>query len=137
QGTITSFLVASDGTLTFADRVASAGLFPNSLTVKKRGNGSNGAENGDLLYVLNAGGPGACSIGPNITGFKVNAAGRMQPIGSQSAIDPGPQSAASGVSCLLASALGLASFTGAPVADFFCGLNPPSFPRSPAQVRFT
>ncbi len=33
-GTITSFLVASDGTLTFADRVFSGGLFPNSLTVK-------------------------------------------------------------------------------------------------------
>lgn len=137
QGTITSFLVASDGTLTFADRVASGGLFPNSLTVKKRGNGNNGAENGDVLYVLNAGGPGACSLGPNITGFKVNAVGRMQPTGSQSAIDPGPASAASGVSCLLASAQGLASFTGAPVADFVCGLNPPSFPRSPAQVRFT
>ena len=33
-GTITSFLVARDGTLTFADRVMSGGLFPNSLTVK-------------------------------------------------------------------------------------------------------
>src|SRR5262249_41052371 len=54
QGTITSFLVASDGTLSFADRVFSRGLFPNSLTVtpiKTRG------ENQDLLYVLNAGGP--------------------------------------------------------------------------------
>ncbi len=137
QGTITSFLVASDGTLTFADRVASGGLFPNSLTVKKRGNGTSGAGNGDLLYVLNAGGPGTCSVGPNITGFKVNASGRMQPIGSTAAIDPGPQSAASGVSCLLASAQGLSGFTHFPVADFFCGLNPPSFPRSPAQVRFT
>src|SRR2546427_904829 len=29
------------------------------------------------------------------------------------------------------------ALTGAPAADFQCGLNPPSFPRSPAQVRFT
>ena len=79
QGTITSFLVASDGRLTFADRVSSGGLFPNSLTVKKRGNGNNSAANGDLLYVLNAGGPATCSIGPNITGFRVSAAGGMQP----------------------------------------------------------
>src|SRR5207237_10010764 len=76
-------------------------------------------------------------IGPNITGFRVSAAGGMQPIGSQSAIDPGPASAGSGVSCLTASAQGLSILTGAPPADFFCGLNPPSFPRSPAQVRFT
>lgn len=55
-GTITSFLVASDGTLTFAERVSSGGLFPNSLTVMKRGKGSSRAENGDLLWVLNAGG---------------------------------------------------------------------------------
>jgi hypothetical protein len=35
EGTITSFLVARDGRLTFADRVPSGGLFPASLTVKK------------------------------------------------------------------------------------------------------
>ena len=79
QGTITSFRIASDGTLTFADRVFSGGLFPNSLTVKnlgrgRKGQGQNGQgqnQNGqgenqgnanntdplvDLLYVLNAGG---------------------------------------------------------------------------------
>src|SRR6516162_11535502 len=39
QGTITSFRVESDGTLTFADRVFSGGLFPNSLTVTKRNRG--------------------------------------------------------------------------------------------------
>ena len=129
-GTITSFLVASDGTLTFADRVYSGGLFPNSLTVKTTGNG-------DLLWALNAGGPGVCAIMPNITGFSVNAAGQMQATRSQRPIDPGPSSATSGVSCLAASAAGFNALTGAPAADFACGLNPPSFFRSPAQVRFT
>src|SRR5262249_20939215 len=59
QGTITSFRVAGDGTLTFADRVFSRGLFPNSLTVR-RGRGDNRGQDdkrGPLLYVLNAGGP--------------------------------------------------------------------------------
>ncbi len=130
-GTITSFLVASDGTLTFADRVYSGGLFPDSLTVKPNGS------NGDLLWVLNAGGPGICAILPNITGFSVNAAGQMQATRSQRVIDPGPSSATSGVSCLAASAAGFEALTGAPAADFACGLNPPSFARSPAQVRFT
>src|SRR5262249_6201874 len=75
QGTITSIRVEPDGTLTFADRVFSRGLFPNSLTVRKRNSGLQGQnqqdqnEQGedqpcpsqpafvDLLYVLNAGGP--------------------------------------------------------------------------------
>ena len=70
-GTITSFRVAADGTLTFADRVFSGGLFPDSLTVKS-------TQNGDLLWVLNAGGPGPCAIVPNITGFSVNAAGHNE-----------------------------------------------------------
>ena len=35
-GTITSFLVAQDGTLTFANRVSSGGLYPNSLTIAER-----------------------------------------------------------------------------------------------------
>lgn len=43
----------------------------------------------------------------------------------------------SGEDCSSASATGFAALTGAPAADFTCGLNPPSFPRSPAQVRFT
>ena len=132
-GTITSFLVASDGTLTFADRVSSGGLFPNSLTVKTRGHGENHGDDveengGDLLYVLNAGGPGTCGTSPNINGFKVNRYGHMKPVGSQRAIDPGPASG-TGVNC---PPVGFA-----PAADFQCGLNPPSFPRSPAQVRFT
>jgi 6-phosphogluconolactonase len=129
-GTITSFLVASDGTLTFADRVYSGGLFPNSLTVKSTGNG-------DLLWVLNAGGPGICAIMPNISGFSVNPAGQMAFTRSQQPIDPGPSSATSGVSCLAASATGFHNLTGAPAADFACGLNPPSFARSPAQVQFS
>ncbi len=74
---------------------------------------------------------------PNITGFSVNKAGQMNFIRSQQPIDPGPLSANSGVSCLAASAAGFNALTGAPAADFACGLNPPSFPRSPAQVRFT
>jgi hypothetical protein len=31
----------------------------------------------------------------------------------------------------------LASVLGALTTDFYCGLNPPSFPRSPAEVQFT
>lgn len=133
QGTITSFRVASDGTLTFADRVWSGGLFPNSISVSKRGHGKSEAENGDIVYVLNAGGPGACGQGPNVTGFGANAIGRLHAIGSQP-IDPGPP-AGTGVNCV--GAAGFSALTGAPAADFACGLNPPSFARSPAQVRFT
>jgi 6-phosphogluconolactonase (cycloisomerase 2 family) len=142
QGTITSFLVASDGTLTFVDRVFSRGLFPNSLTVKRRGDGDDKDEFPELVYVLNAGGPevAICNAQPpiagipNITGFKVNKAGYMKPIGTQQPIDPGPASG-TGVNCV--DATGYAALTGAPAADFECGLNPPSFPRSPAQIRFT
>ena len=133
-GTITSFQVASNGTLTYVDRVFSRGLFPNSLTVRTDSDGA-----GDLLYVLNAGGPEAPAIcrnqpdtsnTPNITGFKVDAAGRMKPIlGSTQAIDPGPATASTpdSESC---------PPTGFPF-ETRCGLNPPSFVRSPAQVRFT
>lgn len=152
QGTITSFMVAADGTLTFADRVFSRGLFPNSLTVTRqkrddddRGRDDDKGRSGDLLYVLNAGGPEvaicnnqpASANTPNITGFKVDRFGRMRPIvGSTQSIDPGPASATTGVSCLAATAAGFSGLTGAPAVDFQCGLNPPSFPRSPAQVRF-
>ncbi len=142
QGTITSFLVGSDGTLTFADRVFSRGLFPNSLTVTsaKRDDDGHGdrddhAGRGDLLYVLNAGGPEAPAIcnnqpasanTPNITGFRVDRFGRMKPVvGSTQPIDPGP-AMGSGENC---------PPTGFPF-ETRCGLNPPSFPRSPAQVRF-
>jgi 6-phosphogluconolactonase (cycloisomerase 2 family) len=137
QVTITSFRVASDGTLTFADRVFSGGLFPNSLTVKKRDN-----DGGDLLYVLNAGGPEVpvCHLTPqsanrpNITGFTLDRAGHMTPVGSVQPIDPGP-SAGTVENCV--DATEFAAIFGAPVADFACGLNPPSFVRSPAQVQFT
>lgn len=132
QGSITSFRVASDGTLTFADRVTSGGLYPNSTTVRRIGEGEDdrgeGGGPGELLYVLNAGGPGNCSVGPNITGFTVDPAGHMTALGSSQPVNPGPASP-SGVNC---PPIG---FT--PTADFACGLNPPSFPRSPAQVRFT
>jgi 6-phosphogluconolactonase (cycloisomerase 2 family) len=166
QGTITSFRIEPDGTLTFADRVFSGGLFPNSLTVRKgnndedRGRGDDRkwhdedqGERGDLLYVLNAGGPFGLSVAgnpaiqpcnltpgtasaPNITGFRVDRAGHLIPIDSTQPIDPGPASG-SGENCSAASAAGFSALTGAPATDFQCGLNPPSFPRSPAQVRFT
>lgn len=140
QGTITSFLVASDGTLTFADRVFSGGLFPNSLAISK-----GGKKEAAVLYVLNAGGPEPPAIchlqpssanTPNITGFVVNIAGGMLPIASQP-IDPGPANAASGVECTSAAAAGWSGLTGAPAADFQCGLNPPSFARTAGQVRFS
>jgi len=110
QGTITSFRIASDGSSTFADRVFSGGLFPNSLTVTKPNQDSNGQGQGsngqgqdqggegstELLYVLNAGGPeppAVCNLTPdtaytpNITGFEVDSAGHMIPLDST---QPGP-----------------------------------------------
>src|ERR1044071_664934 len=65
QGTTPSFRIREDGPLIFADRVFSGGLFPNSLTVRKRdrhddegrGHDEGQDDGGDLLYVLNAGGP--------------------------------------------------------------------------------
>jgi len=164
QGSITSFLIASDGTLTFADRVFSRGLFPNSLAVKTilipaqpdeddKGNGNHKGDKDDtpqsreLVYVLNAGGPEAPAIchltpgtanNPNITGFQVDNSGHMTPLDATQPIDPGPATGpAGGVSCTAAAAAGFSALTGAPAADFQCGLNPPSFPRSPGQVGFT
>ncbi len=134
QGSITSFGVASDGTLTVVAQVSSGGLFPNSLTVKKietwdHGNGWE-ARSSYLLYALNAGGPGTCSENPNITGFRVDNDGHMRSIGSTRTIDPGPlNGTGSGVNC------NVGGFS--PVLDFYCGLNPPAFPRSPGQVGFT
>jgi len=134
QGTITSLRVAADGSLTFADRVFSGGLFPNSLTVKKNGKGNNDKK-GELLYVLNAGGPEApaiCNLTPgtanlpNITGFSVDERGHMTPIDSTQPVDPGP-AMGSGENC---------PPTGFPF-ETRCGLNPPSFVRSPAQIAFT
>ena len=152
QGTITSFRVSSNGMLTFADRVSSGGLFPNSLTVETlsksnqggnddekgngKGNGNGNGKGGDLLYVLNAGGPGACNLSPNVTGFHVGANGQMQAVTAAQDIFPGLPAGA-GQDCSAASAAGFAALTGAPAADFACGLNPPSFSRSPGQVQFT
>lgn len=150
QGTITSFRVADDGTLTVADRVFSGGLFPNSLTVKRvkasndgRGRGDDKSQDSDLLYVLNAGGPEVpiCHLDPhivnrpNITGFTVDNSGLMSQVHPAREVDPGPStSAGPGENC---PQTGFATFLGDPEAEFQCGLNPPSFPRSPAQVRFT
>jgi 6-phosphogluconolactonase (cycloisomerase 2 family) len=130
QGTITSFRVGPTGMLTLVDRVFSGGLFPNSLTVRQTTmfNGLT-TVTGDLLYVLNAGGPGNCGVSPNVTGFIVDNEGRMEPVFSTQSIAPGPATGGTGVNC---PAVGLS-----PAADFQCGLNPPSFVRSPAQVKFT
>ena len=155
QGTITSFRVAADGTLTFADRVFSGGLFPNSLAVTTRRHGDADDRDADrdrdhddagiVLYVLNAGGPEVpiCHLTPgtantpNITGLRVDAAGHMIPLDVTQPIDPGPAIGPStGVTCTAAAAAGFSALTGAPAVDFQCGLNPPSFPRSPATVRF-
>src|SRR5437764_9365552 len=57
---ITSFQVQSGGTLAFASKVASAGIFPNSLAIF-----------GNLLYVLNAGSPA------RINAFRVGTTGGM------------------------------------------------------------
>jgi 6-phosphogluconolactonase (cycloisomerase 2 family) len=112
-GTISSFLVAADGSIALADRVSSGGLFPDSLAV-----------DGDQLYVLNAGGPGgdpACGVPPSITGFTVSTDGHLTPIaGSTQEIDPG-----------------MCDQGPFPNAGFACGLNPPAFPRSPAQIGYT
>ena len=142
QGSISSFLVSPNGMLTFVSKVPSGGLFPNSLTVRSLGNAGRGRGRGgepgpsDLLYVLNAGGPGNCNVSPNITGFQVDGTGHMTPITAQLDIFAGSPTG-SGANCSAASATGFAGLTGAPVADFLCGLNPPAFPRSPAQVKFT
>ena len=62
SGTISSFRV--DGTqLSLADTINSGGAFPSALT-----------QIGNLLYVLNSGGNG------NISGFRVNPDGHLQPI---------------------------------------------------------
>ncbi len=112
MGTISSFVVGSDGTLTLAGEVSSGGLFPASLTV-----------DGNQLYVLNAGGPGttpACGVAPNITGFTVGTDGVLTAIaGSTQPIDPGTCDG------------------GNFGPGFECGQNPPAFPRSPAQIGFT
>lgn len=145
QGTITSFVVAPDGTLTFADRVFSRGLFPNSLTVSNRVSHEDGTR--DVVYVLNAGGgetaicrlQPASANAPGIAGFTVDGSGLMKPLpGSVRPIDPGPATGASGSGvCTAEAAAGFSGLTGAPAADFQCGLNPPSFVRSPAQIGFT
>lgn len=57
---ISSFLVANDGSLAFADRIASGGDLPISVTV-----------HANLAYALNAGGAG------NISGFTVTTDGSL------------------------------------------------------------
>ncbi len=62
SGTISSFAVRGSQ-LTLVDTVPSGGAFPTAL-----------AQNGSLLFVLNAGGNG------NVTGFRVSHDGRLQQI---------------------------------------------------------
>jgi DNA-binding beta-propeller fold protein YncE len=122
EGTISSFHVAPSGRLRLVDRIPTGGLFPASLAV-----------HGNLLYVLNAGGPGldpACGIAPNITGFKLRPNGEMRLFAdSTQPIDPGT-SPGSFLNC----DPGGGPF---PTDEFRCGLNPPAFPRSPGQIGFT
>jgi 6-phosphogluconolactonase (cycloisomerase 2 family) len=122
KGTISSFRVAEDGSLTLVDQIPSGGLFPASLAVR-----------GDRLYVLNAGGPGlnpVCGIGPNITGFHVRPNAEMRLLAdSTQPINPG-SSPGSFLNC----DPGVGPF---PTDEFRCGLNPPAFPRGPAQIGFT
>ncbi|WP_160111427.1 lactonase family protein [Tolypothrix sp. NIES-4075] len=122
QGTISSFQVNRYGQLNLVDRIPSGGLFPNSLTVDR-----------NLLYVLNAGGPGLnpfCGVGPNITGFKVSQSGNIRRFfNATMPIDPGT-SPGNFLDC----DPGNAPFS---TEEFRCGLNPPAFPRSPAQIGFT
>jgi 6-phosphogluconolactonase len=85
--------------------------------------------------VLNSGGPGLdvpCGATmPNITGFKVKPNGQLSPIsGSTQSIHPGPAyGGTTGENCS-----GVGPFA---TGNFQCGLNPPAFPRSPAQIGFT
>jgi 6-phosphogluconolactonase (cycloisomerase 2 family) len=60
---ITSFLVAKDGSLAWADRIGSGGDLPISVTIHD-----------DLVYALNAGGTG------NISGFTVSNHGSLAPL---------------------------------------------------------
>lgn len=120
EGTISSFRVGSDGTLTFVNRISSDGLYPDSIAI-----------NQNHLYVLNAGGPGldpVCNIKPNVTGFIIRASGELVRLkGAHQAIDPGPFSGYF-LNC---------DPGGFPATQFFCGLNPTAFPRSPGQVGIT
>lgn len=122
QGTISSFHVAPNGRLRLVDRIPSGGLFPASLAIHQ-----------DLLYVLNAGGPGlnpVCGIAPNITGFKLRPNGEMRLFSDATQpLDPGT-SPGSFLNC----DPGGGPF---PTEEFRCGLNPPAFPRSPGQIGFT
>jgi 6-phosphogluconolactonase len=118
-GSISSFRIALDGSLTLAGKVASGGLFPNSLTAR-----------GNQLWVLNAGGPSNCGTGPNITSFSIGWNGVLSAIPfSGRAIDPGPNPGR-----YLNCDPGMGPFT---MPIFNCGLNPPAFPRSPAQIGYT
>jgi 6-phosphogluconolactonase len=120
QGSISSFRIWPDGSLTLVGKVSSGGLFPNSLTLR-----------GSQLYVLNAGGGAASGCGtdnsntPNITGFYVSPAGVITAIpGATQAIAPGPDGTAGFLNC-------------DPSLPVPCGLSPPFFVRSPGQVGFT
>lgn len=121
-GTLTSFRVAVDGRLTRLGSVPSGGLFPASLAIRD-----------NVLYVLNAGGPGlnpVCGIEPNITAFTIAQDGQLTALlNSTQPVDPG-SSPGSFLNC----DPGGGPF---PSEEFRCGLNPPAFPRSPAQIGVT
>ena len=122
-GSISSFSVSPDGSLTLVQSISSGGFFPDSLTIDP---------DHDLLYVLNAGGPGnnpVCAHGPNITGFTYDKGGMMTALaGSTQPISPGAKPGTP-FNCD-----GGGPFA---TAEFQCGNNPPAFPRSPGEVGFT
>jgi 6-phosphogluconolactonase (cycloisomerase 2 family) len=126
MGSISAFTIDSnDGWLTFVGKVPSGGLYPNSLTVL-----------GKQVYVLNAGGPGlynACGMEPNITGFQFDSGGHLTSIPSSTqSLNPGPMPGSS------INPAGLLNCDpGGFGAAVVCGLNPPAFPRSPAEIGFT
>ncbi len=64
---ITSFRVARDGRLSWADRIDSGGEHPISVTIHRH-----------LVYALNDGGPG------NIAGFRIDRHGDLEPIAGSS-----------------------------------------------------
>jgi hypothetical protein len=70
---------------------------------------------------------------PNITGFQFDFKGQLTPLPlSTHSIDPGPMPGS-----IVNPAGSLNCDPGGFSSAFVCGLNPPAFPRSPAQIRFT
>lgn len=82
DGTVTSFRVGPSGVLTFASRVSSGGMFPNSIAIR-----------GDVAYVANVGDP-AGGVAARVTGFRIGLSGRLQRVtGDGTFADPNAEPA--------------------------------------------